>query len=513
MSRLMIGIDLGTSGAKAVLLEESGEVKATAKSEYGLSRPREGWAEQDPEDWWGGIRGSVRSVVEKSGAEPERVETVALSGQMHGSVFLDSSGRVIRPPILWNDTRTTRQCETMKERIGEDRLRDLVGNPILEGFTAPKLLWLRDKEPENYRKLDTLLLPKDYIVYRLTGERSTEVSDAAGTVLFNVTEKEWEEEVLAELDLCREILPNVRESIDPVGNLTAEASDELGLSEETLVVAGGADNACSAVGNGITQEGRLLASIGSSGVVLAHTDSMLVDEKARLHSFNHARPDSWYLMGVMLSAGLSFRWFSRNFGKLEEAVSEGINSDSYDLLTQEASMVPPGAGKLIFLPYLNGERTPHADPDARGVFFGLTDSHRKGHLVRAILEGISFGLRDSLELIKAKDIEPEEVRITGGGAKSDLWTQIQADIFGYKIKKTSINEGPAFGAALLAGVGAGIFESVDEAIEKTVNARTVARPNEEREQIYNEIYEIYRSLYSSLEGDYQRLATIESPSN
>lgn len=513
MSRFMIGIDLGTSGAKSVLLEESGEVKATAKSEYGLSRPREGWAEQDPEDWWEGIGKSVRAAMEKSGVEPERVEALALSGQMHGSVFLDSRGSVIRPPILWNDTRTTSQCETIKERIGEERLRELVGNPILEGFTAPKLLWLRDNEPENYRKLDTLLLPKDYIVYRLTGKRSTEISDAAGTVLFNVKKKEWEEEVLRKLDLDGKVLPTVRESVDPVGNLTAEASDKLGLPEETLVIAGGADNACSAVGNGITQEGRLLASIGSSGVVLAHTDSMQVDEKSRLHSFNHARPDSWYLMGVMLSAGLSFRWFSRSFGKLEEAVSEGIKADSYDLLTREASTVPPGAGKLIFLPYLNGERTPHADPNARGVFFGLTDSHRKGHLVRAILEGISFGLRDSLELIKAKDIEPEEVRITGGGAKSNLWTQIQANIFGYKIKQTSINEGPAFGAALLAGVGAGIFKNVDEAIKETVNARTVARPNREKEQLYNQLYEIYKSLYSSLEEDYERLANIESPGN
>lgn len=513
MSRLMLGIDLGTSGSKAVLLEESGEVKATAKSEYGLTKPREGWAEQDPEDWWRGIRGSVRSVVEKSGVEPARIETLALSGQMHGSVFLNSAGDVIRPPILWNDTRTTSQCEAMKDRIGEERLRELVGNPILEGFTAPKLLWLRDNEPENYRELDTLLLPKDYIVYRLSGERSTEVSDAAGSVLFNVREKKWEEEILAELNLEREILPPVRGSTDVVGSLTEKASDELGLPQKTLVVAGGADNACSAVGNGITREGRFLASIGSSGVVLAHTDSMHVDKKGRLHSFNHARPDSWYLMGVMLSAGLSFRWFRNSLGRLEESVSEEINGDPYDLLTKEAAEVSPGAGKLIFLPYLNGERTPHADPDARGVFFGLTDLHRKGHLVRAILEGISFGLRDSLELIKDKDIVPEEVRITGGGANSDLWTQIQADIFGYKIKKTSINEGPAFGAALLAGVGAGIYENVDEAVKETVNTRIVARPNREREQIYNQLYEIYRSLYSSLEAEYQNLAAIESPSS
>lgn len=510
MSRFMLGIDLGTSGSKAVLLEESGEIKATAKSEYGLTRPREGWVEQDPDDWWEGVRNSVRSVVEKSDIESSKIETLALSGQMHGSVFLDSSGEVIRPPILWNDTRTSSQCEAMKNQIGEDRLRDLVGNPILEGFTAPKLLWLRDNEPENYQELETLLLPKDYIVYRLTGELSTEVSDAAGSVLFNVREKEWSEEILTELNLESKILPTVRESTDVVGSLTSEASDALGLSQDTLVVAGGADNACSAVGNGITKEGRLLASIGSSGVVLAHTDSMHVDEQARLHSFNHARPDSWYLMGVMLSAGLSFRWFRRSLGRLEETVSEELNSGTYDLLTQEAAEVPPGAGKLIFLPYLNGERTPHADPDARGVFFGLTDSHKKGHMVRAVLEGITFGLRDSLELIKDKDIEPEEIRITGGGANSELWTRIQADVFGYKIKKTAINEGPAFGAALLAGVGADIFLDVDEAIEKSVNARTVAQPREDKEQIYDRLYKIYRSLYSSLREEYKSLAAIKS---
>ena len=510
MSPLMLGIDLGTSGTKALLLDETGEVIATARAEYHLNRPREGWTEQDPEDWWDGIRSSVRKVLELSGAEPDRVKALALSGQMHGSVFLNSQGEVIRPPILWNDTRTTAQCEEMRRQIGEKRLRELVGNPVLEGFTAPKLLWLRDNEPENYRELDTLLLPKDFIVYRLTGEKTTEVSDAAGSVLFNVRERKWEDEILSELDLPGEILPPVRNSTEVVGVLRPEVSDLLGLNVDTLVIAGGADNACSAVGNGINQEGRLLASIGSSGVVLAHTDSMRVDSAGRLHSFNHARPDSWYLMGVMLSAGLSFRWFRKNLGKLEETVSDLTNSDTYDVLTEEAATVPPGADKLIFLPYLNGERTPHADPDARGVFFGLTDSHTKGHLIRAVLEGISFGLRDSLELIKEKNIEPQEVRITGGGAKSDLWTDILSDVFGCKIKKTALNEGPAFGAALLAGVGADVFGSVDEAIRKTVVAKTVAKPDKENGRVYDQLYRIYGSLYGDLRDEYKKLAAVDN---
>ena len=511
MSRLMLGVDLGTSGAKSVLLDDSGEVRATAKSEYGLKRPREGWVEQNPGDWWKGVSTSVREVLEISGEKAGNLEALALSGQMHGSVFLDTSGDVIRPPILWNDTRTTSQCETIRKKIGEDGLRELIGNPVLEGFTAPKLLWLRDNEPENYRKLDTLLLPKDYIVYRLTGVKSTEPSDAAGSVLFNVREKKWAEEIISELDIDSKILPEVRESTEPVGSLTDEAAAELGLDPDTLVIAGGADNACSAVGNGITREGRFLASIGSSGVVLAHTDSMEVDQAGRLHSFNHARPESWYLMGVMLSAGLSFRWFRHSLGTLEETVAEGLGADPYDLLAEEAGTVPAGSEKLIFLPYLNGERTPHADPDARGVFFGLTDSHRKSHLIRAILEGISFGLRDSLTLIKEKGVEPEEVRITGGGARSELWTQIQADVFGYKIKKTAINEGPAFGAALLAGVGAGIYSDVDQATGETVRARTVAEPRPEKVEIYDELYGLYRSVYSSLKGDYKRLAGVNIP--
>ena len=508
MDQLLLGLDLGTSGTKGVLINTQGELVCKEKSSYELSRPNEGWAEQDPEDWWKAVKKVVKGLLDQITGSPAKISALALSGQMHGSVFLDSKGEVIRPPILWNDTRTTEQCDRIKQKIGEEKLLELVGNPVLEGFTAPKVLWLRANEPNNYKKLDKLLLPKDYIVYRLTGELSTEESDAAGTVLFNVKEKKWETQVTDTLGIDSDILPSVVNSTEPVGTLNSEVARELGLDDSTIVVAGGADNACSAVGNGITEEGRFLVSIGSSGVVLAHTDSMLIDPGGRLHSFNHAKRDSWYLMGVMLSAGISFDWFTENMGHLEKAVSELVDLPPYELLNQEAASVETGGSKLIFLPYLNGERTPYPDPDARGVFFGLTSSHKKGHMVRAILEGVAFGLRDSLELIKDKGIEPEEIRITGGGARSDIWSRIQADIFGHELKKVSVDEGPAFGAALLAGVGSGVYKDVNQAVRETVNVTTAAEPDEDNTRFYDKLYEVYGSLYSSLESDFRDLSRI-----
>lgn len=509
MDQLLLGLDLGTSGTKGVLINPQGDLAGKEKSNYELNRPNEGWAEQDPEDWWKAVKQVVKSLVDGVDNSSEKISAIALSGQMHGSVFLDSTRGVIRPPILWNDTRTTEQCEKIKQEIGEEKLLKLVGNPVLEGFTAPKVLWLRENEPNSYEKLDKLLLPKDYIVYRLTGEISTEESDAAGTVLFNVKDKKWETQVTDTLGVDSDILPPVINSTEPVGTLRSDVARELGLDDSTIVVAGGADNACSAVGNGITEEGRFLVSIGSSGVVLAHTDSMLIDPGGRLHSFNHAKRNSWYLMGVMLSAGISFDWFREKMGHLEKAVSELVDLPTYELLNQEAASVKPGESKLIFLPYLNGERTPYPDPDARGVFFGLTSSHEKGHIVRSILEGVAFGLRDSLELIKDKGVEPKEIRITGGGARSDIWSQIQADVFGHELKKVSVDEGPAFGAALLAGVGSGIYEDVDQAVNETVNVTTAAEPNKGNTRFYDELYEVYGSLYSSLKSDFRDLSRIE----
>ncbi len=502
----LIGLDLGTSGVKALLINTRGKVLKTHTEGYPLYQPEQGWSEQDPHEWWDAVLRTLKEILSADEAKPEEVKGLSLSGQMHGSVFLDGKGDVIRKPILWNDTRTTEQCREIEEKVGEEKLLELVGNPALEGFTAPKVLWLRENEPENYEKLETLLLPKDYIVYRLTGRLVTEKSDAAGTILYDVRNQEWSDEVISELDIDRDVLPEVLDSVDVVEELKPDLAKELGLSPDLKVIAGGADNACSAVGNGIVEEGLFLASIGSSGVVLAHSDQMEVDNEARVHSFNHSVPDRWYLMGVMLSAGLSYRWFRDAFSGIELRAGNLTDTDPYELLNSEASRVPPGSDGLVFLPYLNGERTPHKNANARGTFFGFSGTHDKRHFVRSVLEGITFGLRDSLELIKDMGVEPEQIRVTGGGAKSDIWRGIQADIFGQEVVTTAVDEGPAYGAGLLAGTGAGVFDSVGEAVETCVEVASSQQPRAENLSVYEDLYPIYRSLYTSLKEDYEKLA-------
>jgi xylulokinase len=399
---ILLGIDLGTSGVKILAVNEKGKVITTTSAEYPLIQLRSGWSEQNPEDWWQNTVGAIRQILTHSEVNSESVVALALSGQMHGSVFLDSDNRVIRNPLLWNDTRTFNECRVITKTFGERNLLDLVGNPALEGFTLPKVLWLRENEPEHYKSLSTLMLPKDYIVYLLTGRICTEFSDAAGTLLLDVKNRRWSNEVCDTLDLDSSMLPELLDSTAVVGSLTAKAAEETGLSQNTQVIAGGADNACSAVGNGIVKEGIVLASIGSSGVVLAHSEKMHHDPQGRIHSFNHAVPRSWYLMGVMLSAGLSMSWLK----------NELIASD-YDYINEQAGQVNPGSDGIIFLPYLFGERTPHRDPNARGAFFGISGIHSQKHLIRSVFEGVAFGLKDSLELIKGLGVNPSQIRITG----------------------------------------------------------------------------------------------------
>lgn len=502
----ILGLDLGTTGVKSLAVDSKGKILATHTEEYPLKQPQQGWSEQSADDWWEATVKAIRKLLESESVERKRIRGLALSGQMHGSVFLDKEGRVIRNPILWNDTRTTNQCREIEDQIGEKRLLELVGNPALEGFTAPKILWLRENEPENYEKLETLLLPKDYIVYKLTGRLVTEKSDAAGTILYDVQNQEWSEEVTSTLNIDKAILPEVLDSVDVVEKLAPEIAKELGLPTDLKVIAGGADNACSAVGNGITKEGLFLASIGSSGVVLAHSDHMEVDFGGRVHSFNHSASAMWYLMGVMLNAGLSYRWFRDTFSSLEAETGKLTDQDPYELLNAEAAQVPPGSEGLIYLPYLNGERTPHKNAKARGVFFGFSGTHDKRHFVRSVLEGVTFGLRDSLELIKNMGVEPEQIRVTGGGGKSRLWRGIQADIFGQEVVTTEVDQGPAFGAALIAATGSGVFKTLDEAVNKCVEVVSSQQPNPENQRAYEDLYRIYRSLYTSLEEDYDRLA-------
>ena len=453
MPQHYLGIDIGTTAIKAMVVDELGSVAGESESPLETSVPRPGWAEQEPPDWWKGTVRAVRAACDQAGTR--EVASIGLSGQMHSSVMLDKSDRVLRPAILWNDVRTTSQCRFITDRVGKAGLRHLVGNPALEGFTAPKLLWMRDEEPRVFDQACTLLLPKDYVRLTMTGEKATEPSDAAGTLLFDIRQSRWSEEMVTTLGLDPRILPAVRGSTDVTGGLTAKAASDLGLQKGTPVVGGGADNAAAAVGSGVVEEGALQTSIGTSGAVVAPIGRPRVDPGMRIHSFNHALADSWYLMGVVLSAGAALTWFR---GALS---APGATLPTYDELIEDASRAPPGAEGLTFLPYLTGERTPHADSNARGVFAGLHTGHGRGHLVRAVMEGVVFALRDSLELMRRLGVHADEAVAVGGGARSPFWRQMQADVLGVPVVTVAPSGGAPYGAAILAAVGSGRFGSVE----------------------------------------------------
>ena len=501
----LLGIDIGTTGVRAILVDETGQVTAGATVGHPLHAPRPNWSEQDPEAWWQGTVDAVRAVLGRVGAGTgRRVIGVGLSGQMHSSVFLDGRDRVIRPALLWNDGRTTAQCRWITRQVGATRLRRLVGNPALEGFTAPKVVWLRDEEPAHYRRLRTLLLPKDYIRFRLTGEKATEVSDAAGTLLFDVRERRWCMDLLGRIDVSPDLLPPVFESTDICGKVTPAVARLTGLKAGTPVVGGGADNTCGATGNGIVKEGRALSSIGTSGVVFAHTDRVRVDPGMRVHSFCHSVPNRWYLMGVTLSAGNAFRWFRDALSPLETQVERISGIDAYTLLTEEAQMAPAGSEGLVFLPYLTGERTPHRDASARGVLFGISQRHGRAHVVRAVMEGITFALNDSLRIIRGLGVKVREIRATGGGGRSPFWVQMQADVFDTPVVTVAATEGPAFGAALMAGVGAGVFSDLVEATDQFVHVAETTTPDPRRVARYREGYALFQSLYPALKASFAR---------
>ncbi|HID95333.1 MAG TPA: xylulokinase [Candidatus Latescibacteria bacterium] len=503
----LLGIDIGTTGAKTVLINEEGELISSSTVPYPLSTPHPNWAEQDPEDWWNGTVRSIKKVLDDAGIDPCSIAGLGLSGQMHSSVFLDVDNRVLRPAILWCDTRTEPQCRWIIEKVGVENLRQYVSNFAFEGFTAPKIIWLRENEPQIYSRVNTVLLPKDYIRFRLTGEIAMEVSDAAGTLLFDVRNRIWSEEILDKLDIPLSWFPRVYESIDVCGRVTREAEQLTGLKSGTPVVGGGADNTCGAVGTGIVKSGRVLSSIGTSGVIFAHTDEVKVDPQMRVHTFCHSVPEKWYLMGVVLSAGGSFRWFRDTIGGIESKLEEISGISSYEILTKEAEKVGPGSEGLIFLPYLMGERTPHRDANAKGVFFGITGRHTRGHLVRSVLEGITFAMRDSLEIIKGLGLQIDQIRATGGGAQSRLWQQLQADIYNAPVITVNTSqEGPAFGSAIMAGVGAGVWSNLEEATDHIIRITTETEPIEENVQIYNGLYEIFRSLYPRLQKSFQKVS-------
>ncbi len=500
-----LGIDVGTTGCKVVLVNEKGELISKAVEEYPLYTPYPNWAEQDPADWWQGTVQAVKRALQRAEIDPLLVQGVGLTGQMHGSVFLDEKGEVLRPAILWCDQRTARECEEITQIVGEEKLMSINCNPVLPGFTAPKILWLKNNEPHLYEKVAKVLLPKDYIRFLLTGDFATDVSDASGTSLFDVPRRSWSEELISLLGFSPSWFPPSFESPEVTGYLKKEVAEMWGMGDKVLVVAGGGDNAAGAIGTGIVKPGLVSASLGTSGVVFAFSDEVKVDKKGRVHTFCHAVPGKWHVMGVMLSAGGSLRWFRDRLGMEEKNLASLLEKDSYDLLTAEAEKALPGAEGLIFLPYLTGERTPHADPYARGVFFGLTLKHRKNEMVRAVMEGVTFGMRDSFEIMREMNIPIQEVRAIGGGARSALWREMQASIYGVPLWGVEIDEGPAFGAALLGAVGRGVFSSVEEASEKAVKVTEQVLPSPELVDYYQKAYRLYRDLYPALRDFYPRL--------
>jgi len=503
----LLGIDVGTSGSKALLVNETGVVSASATTEYPMFTPRPLWAEQNPADWWAATITSVRAVIEKAVISAADIAGVGLTGQMHGLVLLDGAGEVLRPCIMWNDQRTGKQCAEITRRVGQERILQLTGNPVLPGFTAPKIVWVRENEPEIYERAAHVLLPKDYIRLKLTGTHASEVSGASGTSLFDVGKRRWSEEMMEALDIPASWLPDCAESPVVTGHISAAGAAATGLLEGTPVVGGGGDQAAQAVGTGIFLEGVVSVTLGTSGVVFAASDAYRVEPQGRLHAFCHAVPGKWHLMGVMLSAGGSLQWFRNALGEPQRTQALDEGRDPYEPLTEMAAQVPAGCEGLVFLPYLTGERTPYPDPQARGVYFGLTLRHRKAHMVRAVLEGVSYGLRDSLELMRDLGVPTDQVRGSGGGVRSPLWRQILADIFATELVTVNTTEGAAYGAALLAGVGAGIYADVPDACQRTI--KLVDRvPVSSEADVYADYYPIYRSLYPALKPLFDTTAAV-----
>ena len=507
---ILVGVDVGTSGLKALAIEQdSGRALASATHAYPLDTPRPGWAEQDPLDFAEALGLALRELSAALGRRSREVRAIGLTGQMHTAVLLDAAREPVRPAILWCDTRTTAECALIRDTLGEAGLRRHTGNRALEGFTLPKLLWLRAHEPEAFARVDKVLMPKDHAGYLLTGEIGADPSDAAGTLAFDPGARAWSREVLAAFHLSPSLFPDVGDSPSVLGSLTASMAEEIGFPAGIPVARGAADNAAGAVGLGVVRPGRAMASLGTSGVVLAHTAGYSVDPEMRLHSFCHAVPGQHYAMGVMLSAGGALRWYRDVLSDGEKMAAEIRGVDPYEIITDTASTARPGAGGLVFLPYLMGERTPHADALARGALVGLTARTTKADVSRAVLEGITFGLCDSLDLVRQLGLDVGEIRLTGGGARSAFWRQMMADVFGTEVAITTSTEGPAFGAAILGAVAAGVFSSVEEGADAWVHVTSRVRPDPVAAARYREIHAVYRGLYADLRDRFRELSRLD----
>jgi xylulokinase len=494
-----LGIDTSTTGSKALLIDEHGEVVTVASSPHTLQTPRPLWSEQDPHEWWGAVSASIKSVLESAGISGEQIGAVGLTGQMHGLVLLDEAGKVLRPAILWNDQRTQGQCDQIHARIGKEKFIQITGNVALTGFTAPKILWVKENEPDVYAKAKHVLLPKDYIRYKLTGEYALDKADGAGTVLFDLKSRDWSDEVLTALEIPRAWMPETFEGPECTGHISQEASSLTGLKVGTPVVAGGGDQAAQAVGVGAVEPGIVGLTVGTSGVVFATTPSALIEPEGRLHAFCHAVPGLWHFMGVMLSAAGSLQWYRDSLAP----------EMSFDDLLREAKTVPAGSEGLQFLPYLSGERTPHPDPLARGAFIGLTLRHKRGHMTRAVLEGVSFGLKDSFTLIQNAGLGAiTQVRASGGGTKGALWRQILASVLEAELVTVNTTEGAAYGAALLAGVGAEVWPDVASACKACIKITGSTHPEGSQVAIYRKTYPIFQELYPALKSIFAELSGI-----
>jgi xylulokinase len=491
-----LGLDISTTGSKALLIDEAGSVVGAASSPHSLQTPRPLWSEQDPLEWWQAICTSIREVVQKTEDNSDNIASIGLTGQMHGLVLLDQAGGVLRPAILWNDQRTQAQCDEIHQRIGRERFIQITGNVALTGFTAPKILWVKENEPEIYARAAHVLLPKDFVRYKLTGVFAMDKAGGSGTVLFNLRERDWSGEILSALGIPRSWMPPLFEGPQTTGHITQAAAQATGLKAGTPVVAGAGDQAAQAVGVGSVQPGIIGLTVGTSGVVFATTPSALIEPQGRLHAFCHAVPGRWHFMGVMLSAAGSLQWY-------RDTLAPGM---SFTDLLEEASSVPAGSEGLLFLPYLSGERTPYPDPLARGAFIGLTLRHGRGHLTRAVLEGVAFGLKDSFALIQSAGLGAiEQVRASGGGTQSPLWRQILASVLGAELTSVRVVEGAAYGAALLAAVGAGVWPDVTTACSQVVALVQNTQPDARQAGVYQELYPLYRQLYPTLTPAFHRL--------
>src|SRR6185369_3511923 len=491
-----LGIDIGTGGTRALIIDQTGRLVSSATEEHEpFASPQIGWAEQKPDDWWRAAGVAVRKALGNANLSGEQIACVGFSGQMHGAVMLDETDVVVRPALIWCDVRTEKQCNDFTAKVGAERLIQLTCNPALPNFTLTKFLWVRENEPKNWRRVRSVMLPKDYVRFRLTGDRAIDMADASGTLMLDVTNRRWSKEILQAAEIDESLLPKLYESPDVCGKVSALGAKATGLKEGTPVVVGAGDQAAGATGMGIVTPGAVSATIGTSGVVFAATDRPALDAKGRLHTFCHAVPGRWHVMGVTQAAGLSLRWFRDRFGS---GADDG--RDPYERLTAEASNVPVGSDGLLWAPYLMCERTPHLDPYARAALLGLTASHTRGHVVRAILEGVAFSLRDSFTLFSEMKVPVTRIRLGGGGARSPLWRQIQADVYGHEVEIVEAEEGAAYGAAILAGVGAKMWGSVEAACNDIVRVATKVAPRAPAVSELNSSYAAYRRMYPALKA-------------